>query len=73
VCGDANFFRADTPTLLISTKAEKPTTGCNSESVKDRGLAGGVVTDEQIEPWIEFERTVLKAVEVLDRELFNPH
>jgi len=70
---DSDFLGADARTTPKPAKAEEPTADCNSKGVEHRGLPGGVIADEQIEAWIEFECTVRKTVKILDHEMVNLH
>jgi hypothetical protein len=70
---DSDFLGADARTTPKSAKAEEPTADCDSKGIEHRGLPRGVITDEQIEAWIESEYTVRKTVKILDHEMVNPH
>jgi hypothetical protein len=73
VCCYSNLIGPDARALLVSTDTEKPTTDQNRKRVKHGCLPGGVVADEQVEPWIESKGTALKAVEIMDRQIVNLH
>jgi hypothetical protein len=72
VSSDADLVRANTRTPPVPPKTQKPAAGRHSKRVEHRALTGGIVTDEEIEVWIEAESPVLKAVEIVDREIVNP-
>jgi hypothetical protein len=71
--GKVDIVPVDATCLFGSTHAKEPRINSNSKSVKDRGLAGGVIADKEIEVRIELDPALSEFLEILDRQLLNLH
>ncbi len=69
----AYLFCINAKNICIPWNAEEPTPKCDREGVKYGGFPSGVVSDQQIEMRVEIEFTMVKSVEILNRQMVNPH